>query len=87
VLPVAVDGQGQVHLLLGRESSWRSKNSHAGTWCDFGGVIRNNRCSFSGAAREFVEETLGTVLGHMSTHLTTRHIFIFSFVSRESNGK
>lgn len=74
VLPIARDPQGQTWILLGRENSHRRGVIHAGTWCDFGGVFAKNKCPTTSAAREFVEETLGCALGHMSTHETKMYI-------------
>jgi predicted NUDIX family NTP pyrophosphohydrolase len=73
VLPIARTDSGQIIVLLGRECIGRT-TSQSGLWCDFGGGISPNDCSIYGAAREFIEETLGTVLGHVSISKTVGYI-------------
>jgi hypothetical protein len=73
VLPLAKDSLGGYWVLLGRECVGRTV-SQSGLWCDFGGGISPHDCSTYGAAREFVEETLGCVLGHVSIAKTVTYI-------------
>ena len=73
VLPIAKDQRGHIYVLLGRECVGRSV-TQSGLWCDFGGGISPFDCSIYGASREFVEETLGCVLGHVSISKTVSYV-------------
>ena len=60
VLPVSVNPEGKIVLLLGREIPDESEThlnygKQSGTWCGFGGKLEKEEIVEEGAAREFAD--------------------------------
>lgn len=61
VIPIAIDPEGHIHVLLGRERympQWRGSCR----WSGFEGSRKEGECLMETAVREFVEESLGIVM-------------------------
>ena len=66
VLPYSKDADGRAWFLLGREKPNASWGIDSSSWSEFGGSLNDGETVEEGAAREFFEETMGSVFGHKS---------------------
>ena len=64
VLPYSKDSNGNTWFLLGREKPNQSWGVDSGSWSEFGGSLNSGETPEVGAAREFFEETMGSVFGN-----------------------
>lgn len=58
ILPLAIHNK-QIYMLLGRE---RNEDKSNGTWCGFGGGREPNESVVDNAVREFMEESMATIM-------------------------
>lgn len=79
ILPYQVDENNQVFFLLGKDSD--------GYWSDFGGKCeaKDKNCIIQTAAREFYEESLGSILNQHSLRSMLKNQSNYKFVNSCSN--